>query len=234
AQIVTRTLETRRERIIATILLALAIPCSAQLGVIFALLAGHPAGLAFWIVFVSGTFLVAGWLAARLMPGEKPSFYMELPPLRWPRPANVLLKTYTRVVWYFKEVFPLFVLASLFIWIGQITGGFQWLVQRIEPAMGWLGLPKQAAVAFLFGFFRRDYGAAGLYDLRDQGLLTGNQLVVAAITLTLFLPCVAQFLVVQKERGWRWAAGLSLGILVTALAVGVATNATFRLLGVAL
>jgi ferrous iron transport protein B len=41
ATLVTRTLETRRERLIATFLLALAIPCSAQLGVILGLLAGH-------------------------------------------------------------------------------------------------------------------------------------------------------------------------------------------------
>ena len=35
ATMVTRTLPTKRERLIATILLALAVPCSAQLGVIF-------------------------------------------------------------------------------------------------------------------------------------------------------------------------------------------------------
>ncbi|WP_155402089.1 hypothetical protein [Methanosarcina mazei] len=44
---------------------------------------------------------------------------------------------------------------------------------------------------FLFGFFRRDFGAAGLYGMHDAGLLTGVQLVVAAITLTLFMPCIA-------------------------------------------
>ena len=79
-------------------------------------------------------------------------------------------------------------------------------------------------VAFLFGFFRRDYGAAGLYDLQKTGALSVHQLTVAAITLTLFLPCVAQFLVMQKERGTRTTLWISAGVLVTAFTVGWLTH----------
>ncbi|NIA16660.1 MAG: ferrous iron transport protein B, partial [Nitrospiraceae bacterium] len=182
ATIVTRTLETRRERIIASFLLALAIPCSAQLGVILGLLAGHPYALLVWAGAVALIFLTAGLLAARLLPGRGPSFYMELPPLRLPKLTNVAVKTYTRIVWYFKEVFPLFILASVFIWIGRVTGLFNLLVRGLEPVVNLIGLPDEAAVAFLFGFFRRDYGAAGLYDLQKSGALSGVQLAVAAIT----------------------------------------------------
>ena len=130
---------------------------------------------------------------------------MELPPLRLPRLGNVLVKTYTRMVWYFREVLPLFILASVLIWLGQLTGAVRALVVGGLDAgrARVMGLPDEAAVAFLFGFFRRDYGAAGLYDLHGRGLLTGNQLPVAAVTLTLFLPCVAQFLIMKKERGWK-------------------------------
>jgi ferrous iron transport protein B len=218
ATMVTRTLETVRERVIATLLLALAIPCSAQLGVILALLSRNPATLAIWIVCLLMIFLLIGFLSARLMPGETPMFYMELPPMRMPQISNIFTKTYTRMQWYFIEILPLFVLASVLLWLGKITNFFAKLVDWLAPVMSCLGLPKEVTVAFIFGFFRRDYGAAGLYDLQTKGILDPRQLTVAAVTLTLFIPCVAQFLIMKKERG----LGVSLGIacFVTFMAFG--------------
>ncbi len=234
ATMVTRTLETKREKIIASILLALAIPCSAQLGVILGLVAGHPYALVAWAGFVGAVFVLAGTLMARLLPGAKPSFYMELPPLRLPRPGNVVVKTYSRMVWYFKEILPLFILASALIWIGQITGIFKLLVDALVPVVNAIGLPNETSSAFLFGFFRRDYGAVGLYDLQRDGLMTGNQLAVAAITLTLFLPCIAQFLIFKKECGLKIAAATSICISVIAFATGFVANSLFNLLGIVL
>jgi ferrous iron transport protein B len=242
ATVVTRTLETKRERIIATLLLALAIPCSAQLGLLEGLLAARPLALALWVCVVTGVFLLVGTLAARILPGERPSFYMELPPLRWPRLGNVLVKTYTRLAWYFKEILPMFILISAVIWAGRLDFGghlpkggvFQMLVGGLEPVMRSLGLPNQAAESFLFGFFRRDYGTAGLFVLQKGNLLTGNQLAVAAITLTLFLPCVAQFLVMKKERGWKVTLLISAFICAVAYSVGLATHLGLDLLKVQL
>ncbi|MGI6087712.1 MAG: ferrous iron transport protein B [Kiritimatiellia bacterium] len=234
ATIVTRTLETKRERLIATILLALAIPCSAQLGVIMALLAEHPRGLMIWCGCVGGVFILTGFLAARLMPGDRPSFYMEMPPLRMPRLGNVLIKTYSRMIWYFKEVLPIFILASVILWLGELTHIFQAIQAAITPAIRLLDMPPEAAPAFLFGFFRRDYGAAGLYDLYEKNLLNGNQVTVAAVVMTLFLPCVAQFLVMCKERGTRLTIAISAGILVVAYIVGLALNACLHFFDITL
>ncbi|WP_243373065.1 ferrous iron transport protein B [Geotalea sp. SG265] len=218
ATMVTRTLETVRERVLATLLLALAIPCSAQLGVILALLSKAPGALLVWGVCLILIFLLIGFLAARLMPGETPMFYMELPPMRLPQLSNVLTKTYTRMQWYFMEILPLFILASVLLWIGKLTHFFEMAVEWLSPVMGMMGLPKDVAVAFIFGFFRRDYGAAGLYDLQTKGILDGRQLTVAAVTLTLFIPCVAQFLVMKRERGLKVA--LAIGVFVSTLAFG--------------
>ena len=220
ATLVTRTLETRRERFIATLLLALAIPCSAQLGVIVGLLAHHPPGLLLWVGVVTVVFVLTGWLAQRLVPGGRAGFYMELPPLRLPRPGHVALKTVSRMMWYFREVLPLFVAASMLIWLGQVTGAFPALVRALSPVMGLLGLPDTAAPIFLFGFLRRDYGAAGLYDLQHAHALSVGQIAVAAVTLTLFLPCVAQFLVMGRERGARTALAVGGLSLVVAVAGG--------------
>jgi ferrous iron transport protein B len=218
ATMVTRTLETVRERVLATLLLALAIPCSAQLGVILALLSKAPGALLVWSLCLLLIFLLVGLIAAKVVPGETPMFYMEIPPMRLPQLSNVLTKTYTRMQWYFMEILPLFVIASVLLWLGKITNFFDVMVRGLSPVMAALGLPKDVAVAFIFGFFRRDYGAAGLYDLQTQGLLNARQLTVAAVTLTLFIPCVAQFLIMKKERGWKVACGI--GIFVSTFAFG--------------
>ena len=199
------------------------------MGVILALLGDKPLGLVIWLGVIMGVFLLVGFLAAKIMPGELPSFYMEIPPLRFPQLSNILRKTGSRLKWYFLEIFPLFIMASIFIWIGQITGIFYSAVRILEHPVSWLGLPKEAAVAFLFGFFRRDYGAAGLYDLKKLGLLTGNQLVVACITLTLFLPCIAQLLMNVRERGVRTGIAISIFILLFSFGTGYLVNLALTL-----
>lgn len=224
ATMVTRTLPTKRERVISTMLLALAVPCSAQLGVILALLSGSLKGLVVWAGIIGLIFLFIGYLTAKVLPGKKTSFYMELPPLRWPKITNVLTKTYIRVKWYFKEVLPLFLLASIFIWLGQVTGLFKIIINLLEKPVNLIGLPDESAKIFLFGFFRRDYGAAGLYDINKQGILSTRQLVVACVALTLFLPCIAQFLMTVKERGWKTGLGISFFILFFSFGVAYVVN----------
>lgn len=232
ATVVTRTLETKRERIISTLLLALAVPCSAQLGVLMGMIAGYPKILFIWGILLMGVFLFIGFLSARLMPGSRPSFYIELPPLRFPKMTNILIKTYSRMEWYFREVLPLFILASVLIWIGQLTGLFELIISLLKPLVRWIGLPEETAVAFLFGFFRRDYGAAGLYDLRK--MMTGNQLLVAVTTMTLFIPCIAQFSVAIKERGWKTALAMFVFILTFAFLVGGVLFRIITFLGIQL
>jgi ferrous iron transport protein B len=228
ATMVTRTLETRRERVLATLLLALAIPCSAQLGVILALLAGHPLALGVWVLALTGSFGLVGAIGARVLPGDAPTFHMELPPLRRPRLGNVLVKTYTRMQWYFLEVLPLFLLASVLLWAGQWTGVFAAVVHALEPVVTALGLPADTARVFLFGFFRRDYGAAGLFDLARHGVLDDVQLAVAGVTLTLFVPCIAQFLMMMKERGTRTALGMLGFVTLFAFGVGYVLHLLLR------
>lgn len=234
ATMVTRTLPTKRERIISTMLLSLAVPCSAQLGVILAILEGKPAAMFIWAGVVGSIFLFIGFLSAQILPGEQPSFYMEVPPLRLPELSNVLTKTYVRVKWYFKEVLPLFLLASVFIWLGELTGLFDLIINILRKPTGLIGLPPEAAKIFLFGFFRRDYGAAGLYDLNQEGILSGVQLVVACVALTLFLPCIAQFLINVKERGLKTGLGISVFILFFSFGAAYMVNLILTNLGVRL
>jgi ferrous iron transport protein B len=231
ATLVTRTLETKRERVIATLLLALAIPCSAQLGVVLGILSVWPGAVAVWALVLVLVFLAVGRLAALFLPGEPPSFYLELPRLRLPRPANVLRKTGARVRWYFAEILPLFLLASVLLWAGDLTGALAKATDLLVPLVRLIGLPAAAAPAFLYGFFRRDFGAAGLYDLARQGLLTPAALTTAAVTITLFVPCIAQFLVMRKERGFKVALSVLAAATTIAFAVGGLVGWLLRTVG---
>jgi len=224
ATMVTRTLPTKRERIIATFLLSLSVPCSAQLGVIMAVLSRRGFALLLWLGVISLVFIVNGLLLNRVLKGNRPSFHIELPPLRLPRLSNVLVKTYVRLKWYFKEVLPIFIWASVIIWLGQISGVFNLAVKLLNYPVRLIGLSPKMSEVFLFGFFRRDYGAAGLYDLVKQDVLSLRQTIVAAVVLTLFLPCIAQFLMNIKERGLKLAMLITFFILFFSFSVGLVLN----------
>jgi len=245
ATMVTRVLETKRERLIATLLLALAIPCAAQSGLFLAMLgAVQPYGLIIYLGVLLLVFLLVGFLAARLVPGKKAQFYMELPPLRLPKMRNILVKTYTRLEWYLLEIIPMFMLASVLLWLGSLTwnghavvfqahaGALGWLERALDPLTALIGLPTTADVlqspalkysggmVLLGGFFRRDFGAAGLFYLFTAGMISPLQVLVASVTLTLFLPCVAQFLVMKREHGLKATLLIAALVLVVAFGIG--------------
>lgn len=220
AVMVTRTLETRRERILATFLLSLTIPCSAQLGVILALLSHSPLSLMIWGIYIGIIFAVVGFLSGKVLPGESSAFYMEIPPLRLPLMSNVLSKACIRMWWYFIEILPVFIITSLLIWSADRYGLLISIIKCAEPVMTLLGLPTETAQTFLLGFFRRDYGAAGLYDMCVNSSLTTKQLLIASVTLTLFMPCIAQVAVMIKERGILLATIMLLIIVCMAFLAG--------------
>jgi ferrous iron transport protein B len=226
ATLTTRVMESKRERLLVTLLLALAVPCSAQLGVVMGMLAGISLTAALiWGGVVLVVLLAVGWLAARLVPGQRSPLLVELPPLRWPQFSNVLLKTLARLEWYIKEVIPLFLLGTLLMFGLDKTGILSIITRAGEPLVaGWLGLPPEASAAFLMGFLRRDFGATGLFVMQTQGLLNSLQVVVAMVTITLFIPCVASVLVIAKERGWRTAIGMVGLIIPLAFLVGGLLN----------
>ncbi len=222
AAMVTRTLETRRERNIAVMLMALTIPCSAQLGVIMALLSQHPKSIWIWLAVILLNFVVLGYLAKRFVPGAQPSFFMELPPLRWPKLSHIAKKTWTRLVMYIRELIPIFILISVIIWALDLCGIFQWINSCVSPVVNAIGLPTSTSSSFVLGFFRRDFGAAGLMVIQSQ--LTGVQLLVASVTLTLFLPCVAQLIIMIKERGVKLAGLIAIMSIILAFCMGFLVN----------
>ncbi|HET7294569.1 MAG TPA: ferrous iron transporter B [Vicinamibacteria bacterium] len=234
ATLTTRILPTRKERILATLLLALGIPCSAQLGVILAMLSAVPPLFGFvWAGAVATVMLVVGLIAARVLPGERGAFLVELPPLRRPSLENVLAKTAARVEWYLKEALPLFLVGTLALFVLDRTGALAAVIRLGEPiVVTALGLPAEASAAFLIGFLRRDFAATRLFDMSRHGALTDAQTVVAMVTITLFIPCVANVLVIAKERGARASAVIAAVVFPVAILGGMAARLVLAVLGI--
>jgi ferrous iron transport protein B len=236
ATLTTRILETRKERILVTLLLALGVPCSAQLGVVLGMVSGISGfATAIWIGTVVLVMLLVGYLASKVIPGEPSDFVLELPPIRLPQLSNILIKTLARVEWYLKEAVPLFILGTLILFVGHKVGALEFIQKMTDPlVVGLLGLPSKAAEAFVIGFLRRDYGAAGLFMMAKQGMLDPVQTVVSLVVITLFVPCIANFFVMVKEQGMRAALYMVAFIFPFAFAVGGALNWILRTLKVAL
>jgi ferrous iron transport protein B len=226
AVLASRILESRKERLIVVSLMALAIPCSAQLGVIMALLSAvSMRALILIACIIVGEFFFVGHLLSRMLKGRPSDFILELPPLRVPKISNITLKTVMRVKWFLREALPFFLLATLILFILDKSGGLAVIFRLVEPVTNrLLGLPVETATVFIIGFFRRDYGAAGLYTLWERGLLAGNQVVVALVVMSLFLPCLATLIVMIKELGARFAFSILLFILVVSLLSGTVLN----------
>ncbi|MFH2202775.1 MAG: ferrous iron transport protein B [Elusimicrobiota bacterium] len=230
AIVTTRILETRRERLLVSFLLALTIPCSAQLGVILGMASGAgPAVLYTWLGVVGGSLVLSGWAASRFLPGAVAPFVIDIPPMRIPRLVNVLRKVGSRLKWYMIEVVPLFIYATLLLYVLDRTGGLRLLERLCAPLIqSFLGLPGEATGAFITGFLRRDYGAAGLFSLYRDGLLNPRQVAVSLVCITLFMPCIAQWLVILRERGWRYTGVITSVIICYSLSVAGLLNVVWR------
>jgi Fe2+ transport system protein B len=239
ATLTARILETRKERMLVTLLLALGIPCSSQLSVIFALMQRTSgAATLVWVAVVLATLLGVGWVAAKVLPGDKSDFLLEMPPIRQPMLGNILAKTMARIEWYLKEAVPLFLAGTALLFVLDALHLLVFVHRAGEPVVHHLlGFPRGGGVsdrvseALLVGFLRRDFGAAGLLDLARAGRLTSADVAVSMVTITLFIPCIANVFIIAKERGWRVAGRMSAFIFPYAVAVGAVVRLGFRVFG---
>lgn len=216
--ITTRILGSKRERSIATAIINFVVPCSAQLGVIFGMLAA--VGFTLSMTYAGVIFAclaVVGTVLNKFLPGQSSALLIDLPPMRLPRPTNVLRKTVIRSFFFMKEAYVWFFAGSLGVSLLQVTGGLKAWQNLVAPlTVGWLSLPAEASTAFVMGMVRRDFGAAGLTDLA----LSPWQVVVSLVVITLFVPCIASLMILFKERGVKEALAVWLGAWVLAFSVG--------------
>ncbi|SHK05743.1 ferrous iron transport protein B [Tepidibacter formicigenes] len=222
ATVTTRILGSKRERFIATMLLGLAIPCSAQLGVIAGLIASLGAKYTLiYVITIILVFGIVGVLLNKFMTGESTTLLIDLPPLRIPKISNVIKKTYIKSKQFIEEAGPLFILGAAIITILQDSGLLDVIIKGLAPfTKGFLKLDPRVAQTFIMGIIRRDFGAAGLSDLASQGVLSSAQLLISLVVITLFVPCIAAIMVIFKERSWKESAAIWIGSFVISFLVG--------------
>ncbi len=219
ATMTARTLQSRKEKLIVVALIALAIPCSAQMGLSIAILGQH--GVKYFLIafgFLALLEISAGLVLNRFLPGEAESqFIQELPPIRMPRVGAVARKTGYRLLWFLKEAIPIFLIAALAMFLLDKVGALALLKQALKPLItGWLGLPLDMVDALLLTFARSEAAAGFILRMSHQGLLNGMQSIVAVVLLTTFAQCFANIAAMFKEVGARAATLIVIAIYAAA------------------
>lgn len=218
----TRTLETRRERLISATLVSISVPCMAQTAMIFGVLAPYGIGYVYLIFGVlAAVYLTVGLILNRFVGGESPEIFLEIPPYRRPSLTTVYKKTLMRVRWFVKDAVPWLVLGVLLVNLLYVLGVLQWLGTFLGPVVsGVFGLPEGSVSALLIGFLRKDLAIGMLLGLN----MSPFQLVIAATILTIYFPCAATFATLFRELG-PGDLVKSIGImLITVLIVGSLLN----------
>jgi ferrous iron transport protein B len=152
----TRTLETRRDRLITMLVLPL-MSCGARLP-IYALIipAFFPQrwqGPVLWLIYVTGiliALIAARLLRQSLFRGETTPFLMELPPYRLPTAGSLLAQMWTRSWLYLKKAGTVILGVSIILWV--LTSYPQPPAETTEPGAGeaaWTA-DEQAAAAMSY------------------------------------------------------------------------------------
>ncbi len=214
----TRTLETRKQRFISATLLGLAVPCTAKSAMIFGVLGSYGQS---YVLLVFATlalvYVAAGLILNKVVQGESPEIFLEIPPYRMPTVRMILNKTWMRIRWFLREAIPFLFLGVLMVNVLYTIGFIEWIGHLFAPLMeGWLAIPKEAVAALLVGFFRKDLAVGMLLPLG----LNAEQMVVATTVLSLYFPCVATFAVLLKELGIKDTIKSTTLMVATALLVG--------------
>ena len=233
----TRTIASKRERLILSTIIVMAIPCSAQLVIILGAAgkyAGMPAALAIFLVLVSMVFVI-GILMNRWMKHEPTYLAMEIPRLAVPSARNVAFKTWNRCRDFFFVAFPILAAGSIVL---EVLNQFNMLDVLVDPfsfvTVTMLGLPPTVIIAFIMGLLRKEMALAILIALALPGSLdtfmTPDQFIVFGMVMSIYIPCLATLSVLWREFGLKNTVMISGTSMAVALLIGTAFNAVLSVI----
>jgi ferrous iron transport protein B len=218
----TRILESKRERFIASTLISIGVPCAALQAMIIGVLGkygGGPVALVYLVLFL--TWVTLGFVLNKLLPGFSPELLLEIPPYRFPPLRILSRKVWWRAKGFLREALPIVLMGVLIVNLLYALGIFDFIANFSAPVVtGLLGLPREAVAAIVIGFLRKDV-AVGMLTPLD---LSVKQLIIGCVVLSMFFPCIATFIVLIKEIGWKdmlKAAGI---MIATSILVGSLLN----------
>ncbi|MFC1843618.1 FeoB small GTPase domain-containing protein [Thermodesulfobacteriota bacterium] len=232
AILTTRLLDTKKEKNIATFLLLLGMPCAPLIAVMLIILDKMPLSATltiFGIIFVQ-TF-IAGFVANMILPGQGSPLIFEIPPIRMPKPVQVIKSAAHKTFFFIKEAIPVFIYASLFVFLFERIGGLEAAENLLRPLTNTLmGLPEKSVQVFIKTIIRRESGATELEHLRNG--YTNLQLVVNLLVMTFLTPCINAIIVLFKERGQKTALIIMFTVIIYAISMGSLVNHICLALGV--
>jgi small GTP-binding protein len=235
AVMATRILTSRRDRFIASFL-AVLVPCSARMTVIFALVgfylgANYALGiyaLNLVVVALSGAFL------ARIWPEISPGMLMEVPAYRVPSLKVVTFKTWWRLREFVLVAFPLLVVGSVLLSLVDFYGWQNGINAALSPFTTLLGLPRSVGLTLIFGVLRKELSLLMLMQALGTshvlGVMTTAQILIFTLFVTFYLPCMATLASMMRELGWRLTLAASAALMALALVVSLGARAVTLLL----
>jgi len=219
----TRMLETRREKFIAATLMAIAVPCMAQTAMIFGLVGAYGVralAAVFGTLFI--VWVILGLFLNKIVKGESPEIFVEIPPYRVPYGKALLKKLWMRTRWFLKEAVPYVLLGVLLVNVMYSLGIIEFIGSLSKPLItDLMGLPDQSVAAMIVGFLRKDVAVGMLVPLQ----LTMKQMIIASVILTMYFPCIATFSVLIKELAIADMLKATLIMVVATILTGGLLNA---------
>jgi ferrous iron transport protein B len=189
----TRNLETKKQRFMMMALLAVFIPCGAQIGVMLEVIPEY-VGLVMIYLFLG--FFVFGFILNKIIPGQSPEMLLDVPPYRMPSLKNVTRKLWARIRGFITVAIPFMIFGVFLVNVLYLVGFIDWLANGLEPLLtGWFGVPKETVSPLITAFMRKDLAVAQLSTIE----MSASQLITSVILVSLYFPCVATFAMIIKE-----------------------------------
>ncbi len=218
----TRILEDKRQRFVVATLVSLAVPCVALQAMIIKVLGNYGFQYVFFVYLILFiVWIIIGFILSKFRKGATPELFIEIPPYRFPTLRIISKKLFFRVKGFLLEAVPIVWGGIVIVNLLYSLNIFQYLANFTAPVITKLmGLPKNAVIAIVMGFLRKDI-AMGMLLINPMTL---KQSFIAVVVLAMTFPCIATFVVLWKELGWKNTIYSVLTMLLTAVLTGSILN----------
>ena len=225
AVMATRTVESRRSRLITMLVLPM-MSCSARLpiyimitGVFFTVKYQSLVMISLYLVGIVLSVTVARVLSTWVIKGDDIPFVMELPPYRFPTVKAVFRHTWEKGKQYLKKMGGVILVASIIVWaLGYFSPSgvaasledsfIGFLGKAVEPLFTPQGFDWRLDVSLIAGVGAKEIVASTVAVLYGDAGFDFSQLTAYCFLLfvLIYFPCIATIVAIKHESGsWSWA-----------------------------
>lgn len=234
AVMATRTIESRKSRIITMLIIPL-MSCAGRMPV-YILIAGaffpHHAGVVLLGLYALGIVLaiLAAKVMSRFFKDDDLPFVMELPPYRVPTAKSIFRHTWEKGRQYLQKMSGVILICSVIIWFlgyfpnhnaydtvqaQQEHSFIGYVGKAMEPVLEPLGFDWKMGVGIVSGVGAKElvvstlgvmYANEGTLQDALVNSVTPAGALAYMVFILLYFPCIATFIAIKNEGGgWKWA-----------------------------